>query len=221
MKRLFVAAALAVALGNATNSQATTLTFNGFGSTNTNASTYGDNVNQAVVGGITYLEGNGFTPNVALTFAPDTPFGQYSLWSTGYAGLLNALGHGSFNVPGEIIFTPGNGFQVTLRGFDIATWSSGSYQTNIRIWDDNGSRANPNLFTFNQLLSPQTVYQPLSAPVTAVGALHLYINNLGSTGIDNVNFTQAAVVPEPETTAMLLAGLGIVGAVARRRRSRQ
>jgi hypothetical protein len=221
MKRLLVVAALAASLGSASSSHATTLTFNGFNTSN--AATYGDNINQAVVGGITYLEGDGFTPDIALTFKPDAPFSQYSLWPSGYGGTLmvNALGHGSFNVPGEIIFTPSGGAKVTLRGFDIATWSGGSYQTDIRIWDDAGSRAAPNLFSFNQILNPFVVYQPLSAPVTAVGALHLYINNLGSTGLDNVNFTQTLAIPEPEMTAMLLAGLGLVGAVVRRRRSRQ
>lgn len=39
--------------------------------------------------------------------------------------------------------------------------------------------------------------------------------------IDNVSLTGAvAAVPEPETYAMLMAGLGIVGFVARRRRAR-
>lgn len=37
-------------------------------------------------------------------------------------------------------------------------------------------------------------------------------------GIDNINFDQVAVVPEPETYAMLLTGLGLVGFMARRRK---
>jgi len=43
-----------------------------------------------------------------------------------------------------------------------------------------------------------------------------------SWGIDNVLVTGdvAQVIPEPETYALMLAGLGVVGAVARRRRSR-
>ncbi|GAA5175786.1 hypothetical protein GCM10025771_08900 [Niveibacterium umoris] len=42
------------------------------------------------------------------------------------------------------------------------------------------------------------------------------------TGGSNVTFTLSAVhaVPEPETYAMLLAGLGVIGATARRRRGR-
>jgi hypothetical protein len=39
--------------------------------------------------------------------------------------------------------------------------------------------------------------------------------------IDNVSLTFASAVPEPEIYAMLLAGLGFVGAVARRRKAKQ
>jgi hypothetical protein len=35
--------------------------------------------------------------------------------------------------------------------------------------------------------------------------------------IDNVSFTNITPVPEPETYAMLLAGLGLMGTIARRR----
>ena len=45
-----------------------------------------------------------------------------------------------------------------------------------------------------------------------------YSNSLGGS-IDNVSLT--AAVPEPETYAMLLAGLGLMGAIARRRKARQ
>jgi hypothetical protein len=38
-------------------------------------------------------------------------------------------------------------------------------------------------------------------------------------GYANVTYTYAQPVPEPETYAMLLAGLGLVGAIARRRKS--
>lgn len=43
-------------------------------------------------------------------------------------------------------------------------------------------------------------------------------NNDHSLAIDNVSFSVTAAVPEPGTYAMLLAGLGAVGFIARRRR---
>jgi PEP-CTERM motif len=38
--------------------------------------------------------------------------------------------------------------------------------------------------------------------------------------VDNIGFTVAAAVPEPETYGMLALGLGIVGIAVRRRRQR-
>jgi hypothetical protein len=182
---------------------------------------YGDNIDQSLVGGFTYLEGAGFTPDISIDFLPDSPYGPYTVWSAGYAFiqatgvtlLPNALGHQSFNVPGEIVLSPSNGAQVFLHGFDIGTYGSVAYSTEIRIWDDNGSRAAPNLFAFSQELSPSLVYQPLAGVIEATGALHIFISNLGSTGIDNLHFAQ---VPEPHL-AMLLALAAGVGWRSRRR----
>jgi hypothetical protein len=177
---------------------------------------YGDNVSQASSGGLTYLEGAGFTPSVTIAFLPDAPFGEYTVYGTGYAGTLlpNALGHGSFNVPGEIVLTPSGGAQVLLHGFDLGTWGGAAFATEIRIWDDNGTRASPNLFTYSATLDGNTVYSPLSGVITATGALHIFISNLGSTGLDNLHFSQ---VPEPGASALL--AFGFAAALLARRRS--
>jgi hypothetical protein len=49
----------------------------------------------------------------------------------------------------------------------------------------------------------------------------LFVGFTGYSGdhIDNVALTFTSAVPEPESSAMLLAGLGLVGAVSRRRRA--
>jgi len=56
------------------------------------------------------------------------------------------------------------------------------------------------------------------------GSYNLWVsgNPLGDHGSYSIGITSSPTlaVPEPETYAMLLAGLGIVGAVARRRRAR-
>jgi hypothetical protein len=57
-----------------------------------------------------------------------------------------------------------------------------------------------------------------SAQITLLGSS---ANSSSTTliGLDNVSFT--AAVPEPETYALMLAGLGMVGAIARRRKAKQ
>jgi hypothetical protein len=53
--------------------------------------------------------------------------------------------------------------------------------------------------------------------LTDFNAFQLHVNSVTSTG-DSVKFTQfTSAVPEPETYGMLLAGLGLIGFVARRR----
>ncbi len=196
--------------------QATVLTFsNNFGTGGIAA--YGDRVIGPSQNGAAYGEGDGWTPNVTLDFTTLGNQGLASLWNVGYASLLGALGHGAFDVPYRIDFVPDAGYLVTLNNFKIATWSGGSYQTDIRIWDDNGSFAAPNLFSFNQRLLPSTVYQPLSAPVMGSGTVRMYLNNLGSTGLDDIHFVQS---PIPEPGSLALMGLGLAGLMlaARRRR---
>jgi hypothetical protein len=207
--------ALGLALAAPLAAQATVLTFTettfGLGG----IATYGDRVAGSPQAGAAYGEGLGWTPGVVLNF--DTlGKGPVSQWSSGYASLAGALGHGNFDVPFDLQFTPDAGLQVTLQGFDIATWLGASYQTRIRIWDDAGSLDAPNLLNFNALLAPGTVYRPLAGPVTATGTLHLSLSNLGSTGLDNIHFTQA---PVPEPQSWLLMGLGLAGLLALRRRA--
>ena len=56
-----------------------------------------------------------------------------------------------------------------------------------------------------------------SAQITFLGVANGALSNNGGIGLDNVGFG-AAPVPEPETYALLLAGLGAVGVAVRRQK---
>ncbi len=60
-----------------------------------------------------------------------------------------------------------------------------------------------------------------STRIQFMGVANGGLSNDGVIGLDNVSFTATAPVPEPETYALLLAGLGMVGAMVRRRKNKQ
>lgn len=180
--------------------QATQLNFDTY-----NGATYGDRVS---VFGLGYGSEGGATPNITLDFVPEgsQPF---SVYNSGYATLQYALGHSSFNVPGQVRFTPDAGWDVVLQGFDIAAWSQASYaNSRIRIVDGSGTtRYDSGLFTFG----PNTVLHLAPAPIRSSGPLTVFVNDFGDLGIDNVVFSQVSSVPELPPLALLLAGLGVPG----------
>ena len=73
--------------------------------------------------------------------------------------------------------------------------------------------------------APTPGWQNVSFAFTAdpLASYHLYFSGTGTQGllVDNVDVTMAAPVPEPESYAMMLAGLGALGFMARRRKQSQ
>lgn len=103
---------------------------------------------------------------------------------------------------------------VTLHSFDIGAWPNTNRQTQVSVID---------LATMLPVLSTGQFVVLGSTPT------HFDINLSSSAGfrisfgpdgynvgIDNVAFT-AGAVPEPQTWALLVAGLALVGSAARRR----
>jgi hypothetical protein len=175
-------------LGLAAFAEATVLTFDIGGGFTLIPADYGDRVVSTSQGGHGYGAGSGYTPNVVLDYAASTS--SFAVYPTGYASLTNAMGHPQFNIPGELRLVPDAGYRVRLNSFSVAAWASSTYTADIRIWDDNGSFASPNLFGGSVLVPAGTVVNPLPAPVVGQGTVHLYSNIWGSIGLDNVDFNQ-------------------------------
>lgn len=219
---LGVAAAAALALG-AGAAQATIITFNDLAPFQTAPDNYGDRVAAADTDGFNYLEGFGFTPNVILEFEPYNTSQQYNAWN-GYSGLDQALGHNSFNVPGEVRLIPDAGFIVNLHSFDIGTWVTDYPNSRVRVFDlgdsisplfDTGLvtlLANPNgtgsdNYTFGE-----------ATPWSSAAGLRIVIEDLGDLGLDNVSYSQTPV-PVPAALPLFASALAGVAALRRLRRN--
>lgn len=198
------------------NAHATKLTFDGplvIGTTS--ATSYGDRV--TVAGPGVTLDG-GATPNIVLNFVPLPVSGQvnFEVYSSGYSGLGYALGDNAYNVPGYVELIADDGWDVVLEGFQLGAWSTSSYpNSQVRIVDTAGTTYfDSGLFTF----PGNTVYSYPAAPIRSSAPLRVYISDFGDLGLDNFQFSQIATIPEAETYAMLMAGLGLVGFSLRRRK---
>ena len=162
--------------------------------------------NNQGVGGPTGLDGFTIFVPVSATLVGSTapaPFnGAPGFWSQGVGSSLDLGGDGSQNL-------------VAPSGYAAYTW----WGQNTQSVYTPGSTANFSITLSNVAVGTNTVgvstYFGYSA-ATAQSASNQYGNYSTFTG---TFASPVAAVPEPETYAMMLAGLGIVGVMARRRKS--
>lgn len=195
------------------SAQATMLTFESVSALGPTVNpSYGDRVSSFGPG---LGPAGGPTPNIVLDFVPTgtVPL-QFTVYSTGYHTLSNALGHTNFNQPGYIEFTPDPGWDVVLSSFDVAGWSVNAYpDSRIQIVDTAGTvYFDTGLFTF-----PARTVIAYTPEIRSTLPLRLLINDFGDLGLDNVVFSQVATIPEPGTWVLWLAGLAALGTLARQR----
>ena len=104
-------------------------------------------------------------------------------------------------------------------------FSTAQNLTSFSMQLDNSTFGFPNssLFfvdSFGKALSTVTFDQSQSGSIITMGAVNNVSGIILSSGklYDNINIATIAAVPEPETYAMLLAGLAVVGAVSGRKK---
>ena len=162
--------------------------------------------NNQGIGNQTGLDGFTIFVPVSATLVASTapaPFnGAPGFWSQGSSSQLDLGGNGSQNL-------------VAPAGYAAYTW----WGQNTQSVYTPGSTANFSITLSNVAVGSNTVgvstYFGYGA-ATAQSASNQYGNYSTFTG---TFASPVAAVPEPETYAMLLAGLGLVGFMARRRKS--
>lgn len=189
---------------------------------------YGDNVNAASDSVGSYFMGNGYTPNITTEYRTwqistnTVVYNNLDFWDFNYGDLVNvAFGVSSANHFAEITLVPEPGWAIRLNSFDLAGYSRIDHpNSQVRIMD----AANETVLID---YSPVTVlgaggitgtHSTFTPNLTYGNAISIRFGyNDWNIGIDNINFDQVTVVPEPETYAMLLAGLGLLGFMAYRK----
>ena len=207
--KAIVAAGLLVAGASSASAAVTVLNFTGVATTNNTA-----NVNGFYNGG-TSSDGNS-GPNFGAAF------------SSNALAINNYNGSGEPN-PGILVFLSGGA--VTLdyaagftTGFSFVY--SSSVATVINVYD--AAQGTGNVLASLTLAAQFSDgcgggycnWTPIGVTFAGIAKSIDFGGGADATGYDNITFGSAAPgVPEPASWAMLIAGFGLVGAAARRRRS--
>ena len=142
-------------------------------------------------------------------------------WDDGYNNLQNVVfsGGDDANSHGQIVLTAAPGYQVTLVGFDVGAYPYATRNTTVTV----STSSSATTFDYSGPVGAGT----LATAFSGFGAAGVgnqvridWANSAYNVGIDNVHF-EVAAVPEPETYAMMMAGLAMIGVVARRRKTYQ
>ena len=126
--------------------------------------------------------------------------------STGNAGILSR----SFDLTGGVEYT---------LSFDISGSKRGGSDDVVVVFGS-ASRTFEDLAGSAPYATATLAFMPGASGSFAVSFANAGGDNVGAL-IDNVSITSAvaAPIPEPESYALMVLGLGVIGAVARRRRS--
>jgi hypothetical protein len=135
--------------------------------------------------------------------------GQYNdLQGVVWAGGSDANSHARIEINSLV------GGNVTLNSFDFGAYSNTTRNTHIRVTTIGGGST---LFSYDGFVGLDALQHTAFAPnVSAQGGLWIdWYDSAYNVGVDNISYT--AAVPEPESYAMFLLGLGVVSAFARRK----
>lgn len=138
-------------------------------------------------------------------------------WFGDYNELQNVLfaDGGDANSRARIVLGAADGYVVNLNSFLLGAWPSNVLSTNLIV--SNGV----DTYTFAGSVGANNLATLFSgfgnAGIGNTVTIEWY-NSAYNVGIDNIQFSVTAV-PEPQSVALMLAGLGVLGLVRRRKSS--
>ncbi len=167
-------------------------------------------------------------------------FTDRAAWETAVAGSFSEESFSSATPTGFTITPIGHTTSIsggvfhdrTVRDTSFTNYVFGSQITAFGAnWDlgPGGAGQGLQLFADGQLVTPQiaNTYTGEFFGLVSTTAFSLVSVHSGSFpglaethNVDNVVFHNVSAVPEPESYALMLAGLGLIGAVARRRKTK-
>ncbi|MFW2457801.1 PEP-CTERM sorting domain-containing protein [Methyloversatilis discipulorum] len=167
---------------------------------------YGDVAGLLDVSHRAFVTATGTTVNSSLFY-----------WSTAYSDLEGVAWGGSNpdTHSAEFVFTPGAGYAVTLNSMDFGDYLNRNDGSSAVVLD---LLTGQTLWSSGAFDAGTTRLSFMPGVSSANGLVLRFGPDSYNTGIDNISLTVSAV-PEPGTWAMLAAGLGVIGALRRRRKA--
>lgn len=226
LRNLTVFSVFSLVVGSTLPANATVMTFNDLGLDNYDdiPGTYGDNVTSTNDGVGSYLEGNGFTPNISVEYQTIDPENGTTLannldyWSDNYGNLEDVAYPVNDGYLGEISLIPENGYSVQLNSFDLGGWYQETKQDQtIRVLDSNSNL----IADYSPFDVTGDGHNTLTPNIVSDEQIKIQFGPSWDTGIDNINFDQTTASTEvPESFTMLgtatALGMGICGVLKRK-----
>jgi len=145
----------------------------------------------------------------------DTDEAFLKYWQDDYGDLTDIVwgGLGGTGYIAELTFRALPGYEISLIGFDIATYSQRTASTPVSITALDGTvifagSVETNIPTHNNVAIDSAYFEE--------GIVLRWGPDAFNTGLDNISFDVRAV-PEPASWAMMIAGFGLIGGALRRR----
>jgi hypothetical protein len=161
-------------------------------------------------------EGNGFTPDIAVSYVTIGDENEMSAWPNGYGDLADVAYPTNNGYMADITLTPQNGATLILNSFDMAGYNEADVAGQTIEILDSGNNVLDNYS--GTIVGAGPTHESLSPGITSTTPIQIVFGPSWDDGISNINFdeTSASPVPEPSAWLLLITGFGALTRLRRR-----